>query len=238
MVLICISLPVLLPAQELDEIVSRHISEMGIDKVKDIKTYSMSGSADMAGITGPVKQVIKAPEKVRMEIDLNGQKIIQVINGDEGWMVIPMSGSKEPAPMEPGQVKVLKRQASLEGILYNWKEKGLLVTLEGTQILNNREVYRIKVVEESNQASVTLLFIDTGDFRLRAQKDVSYISGKEVISMTYFDNYREFSGILFPMRIESKMNGQTVMKITIGKVEVNQDIPDSLFEKPESGGEE
>jgi hypothetical protein len=231
-ILLCLLLAGWLPAQELEEIVKKHLEATGINKVKDLKSYTLSGKADMAGTSGPVKQIVDASGKIRMEVELNGQKIIQVVSGQEGWMIMPLSGSREPRPLSPEQVQSLQRQASLEGLLHQWKEKGRQVSLEGKEKVLNREMHRIKVLESGNQALISYLYIDTDDFLLRAQKDVSYMSGQEVISMTYFDHFRIFGGIQFPMRIESKLNGQTVMLITTGKVEINPELDQALFQKP------
>lgn len=231
-ILLCLLIAGWLSAQDLDEIVGKHLEATGIQKIKALKSYVMTGKADMAGNSGPVKQIADAKGRIRMEVDLNGQKIIQVVTGNEGWMIMPLSGSTEPRALSPEQIQSLQRQASLEGLLYQYKAKGRKATLEGKEKVMNRDLWRIKVEETSNQALITYLYIDPQDFLLRAQKDVSFMSGQQVISMTYFDQFREFGGIPFPMRIESKVNGQTLMLISVGKVEINPSLDDALFRKP------
>jgi hypothetical protein len=54
--------------------------------------------------------------------------------------------------------------------------------------------------------------------------------GQEI--MTYFSDYQEVDGLMFPFYIESKVAGQTVQKITVEKITLNEKLDDSLFAFP------
>ena len=91
-------------------------------------------------------------------------------------------------------------------------------------------MFKIKV--EDNSPAISYLFLDKKDYLLKVQKDVSYASGQETVSITYFKAHKDFSGILYPTKIESKMNGQTLLKISIGDVLFDKEYPESFFSKP------
>jgi hypothetical protein len=57
------------------------------------------------------------------------------------------------------------------------------------------------------------------------------VMGNDTDSDNYYSNYMQVQGLAVPGKIETKMNGQLMMTLIIDKVEVDIDLPDSLFEK-------
>jgi outer membrane lipoprotein-sorting protein len=219
-------------AQEmnLDEILAKYHQTIGTDKVKEWKTLIMTGKSSAQGMEFPLTFYTKRPGKIRAEILIQGNKMLQIFDGQAGWSVIPWSGSSDPQDMTPDDIKEMKEQADLEGTLYNWKEKGHKVELIGKEDLEGTPVYKLKVTLADG--NIETYFIDAENFVTIKISNVSKIQGNETESEAYMSNYKDVSGALMPFAIENKVKGQTVSNVVIDKYEINQELNDSLFIKP------
>ena len=120
-------------AQEmsLDSVLAKYYQASGMEKIKEWKTLTMTGKTSAQGMEFPLTVIMKRPGKLRTEVEVQGNKMLQVINGEAGWSVTPWSGSTDPQDMTQDEVKVMKEQTDFEGPLYQWKEKGHKAELIG-----------------------------------------------------------------------------------------------------------
>ena len=219
-------------AQEmnLDEILAKYHQTIGTDKVKEWNTLVMTGKSTAQGMEFPLTFYIKRPGKMRGEVEIQGNKMLQIFDGTTGWSVIPWSGSSDPQDMTPDDIKGMKEQADLEGILYNWKEKGHKIELLGKEDLEGTPVYKLKVTLADG--NIETFFIDAENFVTIKIANVTKIQGNDTESESYMSNYKDVSGALMPFAIENKVKGQTVSNVVIDKYEINRELNDSLFVKP------
>ena len=107
-------------AQELslDEVLAKYYEVSGFEKMKDFQTIIFEGKSNTMGMEYPFKYIKKRSGKIRIEVDIQGTKMIQVFDGEKGWSVIPWSGSTEPQDMTADESKDLRDQADFEGSLY------------------------------------------------------------------------------------------------------------------------
>lgn len=96
---------------KLDEILSKYYQATGIDHIKEWNTLTMTGKSTTQGMEFPVIIIIKRPGKIRTEVEIQGNKMLQVFDGQQGWSVIPWSGTTDPQDMTADEVKVIKQQA-------------------------------------------------------------------------------------------------------------------------------
>ncbi len=218
-------------AQELnvDEIMAKYYQAIGMDKVKDWKTITMSGKTTAQGMEFPVIILYETPGKVRVEVEIQGNKMIQAFDGQAGWSVVPWSGSTDPQDMTPDEVKAMKEQADFEGSLYNWKEKGHKVELIGKEDMEGSSVYKLKVTLADG--NIETYFIDAENFVPIKIASVTKIQGNETESETLPSNYKEVNGAMMPFSIENKYKGQTVSHIVIDKYEINNEVVRQPFRK-------
>src|SRR5271157_2304808 len=135
-------------AQEakLDDILTAYYKAIGIEKMKDWQTISSSGKTIAMGVEYPFKFYQKRPGKIRIEAEIQGMKMIQAFDGNQGWTITPWSGSSDPQDMTADETKEMKHQADPEGALYNWKEKGHKAELIDKEDLEGSQVYKIKLI--------------------------------------------------------------------------------------------
>ncbi|HYW94297.1 MAG TPA: outer membrane lipoprotein-sorting protein [Bacteroidales bacterium] len=219
-------------AQNLNKILDDYYDAVGMKKLLNTTTIVMKGNIVQMNMDLPMTMYRKRPNKMRMEAVIQGNKFVQAYNGKDGWAIMPWTGSTDPQPLTDDQVKLLEQEADIEGDLYNWKEKGFEVTLEGSDEMEGTPVYKIKVVKPSGNEYTYYLDKDN-NVVLREDARVK-VQGTPIESATYYSNFKSVDGMIMPFSIESKMNGQVTSQITIDSVEVNQDIDDSMFDMPEA----
>ena len=132
--------------------------------------------------------------------------------------------------MSEDEVKSMKYNADMDGMLWNWKEKGYTVTLEGEEDMEGTPCTVIKLVTETGDTFT--FYIDSDTSIILRLNTKMLVMGNENESDTYLSNYMMVDGIAVPGKIDTKMKGQLVMTLVVDKVELNTDLDDALFEKP------
>jgi hypothetical protein len=150
-------------------------------------------------------------------------------------MIAPWTGSMEPQDMSEDQVKGMKQMGDMEGDLYNWKDKGFKVTLEGEDEMEGTPVYKIRL--EKEDGDVFTYYIDAENYVILKVDSKVMVQGTEVESSSYYSNFKPVEGMIMPFNIESRVNDQVQMQIVIDSYQIDTDVDDSMFKKPETTGE-
>jgi hypothetical protein len=219
-------------AQEmkLDDVLNSYFKAAGLEKMMSWTSYVATGKSVAGGMEFPFTMIRKRPNKIRIEAEVQGNKMIQAFDGEKGWSVIPWSGSSEPKDMTPDEIKSMKDEAEMEGTLYNWKEKGHQAELIGKEDVEGSSAYKIKLVKSNGNES--MYFIDAENFMLIKISAKVKVQGNEIESETYLTDYKDVNGVMTSCSLATKMKGQTISQIVIEKNEVNVPVEDSIFVKP------
>ena len=218
-------------AQDLDDILKDYFKTNGQDKLLKVNTITMDGDIMVQGMELPFTTILKRPSMLRIESTIQGQIIIQVFDGENGWMINPMMGTLEPQDMDPETVKQLKSQADMDGELYNYEEKGHKVEYLGTDDMEGTEVHKLKLTKEDGDE--TIYFIDVDAYVVLKATGKRKIQGVEVEGESTFSNYKMVEGIVFPFSITSGVAGQPGAQIVIDTVLLDKPVADSLFVRPQ-----
>ena len=226
----------------LEEILESHFEAIGQEKMIDVKSITMTGKSLAQGMELPIKVVIKRPDKVRVEVTIQGNIMVQAYNGKDGWMIAPWLGTMDPQDVNEEQIKGFKEQADMDGKLYNWKDKGYTVELIGTEDMEGTEIYKIKLTEkpdkEGEDGDVTFCFIDFDSFVILKTSAKKVVQGNEVEFDSFSSNYKQINGVAFPFSIEQKMGGNTLSQIVIEEIKFDEEIDNKIFDRPEKKEEE
>lgn len=219
-----------LTAQSLEDVLNDHFSATGQDNLLKVNTQKMTGKMIQSGLEIPFTQMIKRPGKVRIEATFQNLTLIQTFNGSDGWTINPFAGVTDPQPMSEDEVKSMKYNGDMDGMLWNWKEKGYTVTLVGEEDMEGTPCFVVKLVTGTGDTFTYYIDSDTS-IMLRFNTKM-LVMGNENESDTYLSNYMMVDGIAVPGKIETKVKGQLQMTIVVDKAELNTDLDDALFEKP------
>ena len=96
-------------AQNVDDILASYFEITGgLSNWKNLKSMKMTGKMLQGGLEFPAVMSQKYPNKFRMDIDIQGKKIIQAYDGKEGWMINPLAQITEPKVLTAEEVKKWK----------------------------------------------------------------------------------------------------------------------------------
>ncbi len=184
--------------------------------------------------------------KMRLEIQFHGQTAIQVYDGTNGWKVRPYLNRMEVENFTEDELRKSALQSELDGPLVDYAEKGTKVELEGTEKVNDRDAYRMKLTMKDGHS--IHVWIDAKTFlEAKIEGTPRKLDGLEHPVEIYLSDYREVNGLQIPFVLETKVlpiqvqgkggvpvqnSGFPVEKIVFDKVDVNPKLDAALFSKP------
>ncbi len=219
-------------AQDLDEVLASHFEAVNQEVLTEVETIHMKGKSGRMGQEFNFEIWQMRPNKFRMEAEVQGQKMVQVFDGEKAYFVAPWTGSLEPQELGETQTDQLKEQADMDGELWNWKEKGSTLTLEGMEDFEGAEVYILKLIKKNKD--VKTIYLDADSFLPIKTSAKIQMQGSEVEAEAYMSNYKEVHNMVMPFYIENRMGGEVANSVTIVSIEIDEKLDKALFEKPKS----
>jgi outer membrane lipoprotein-sorting protein len=216
--------------ETVDDILNIYFQAIGQNNLLKTNTYVTKGKIIQGNAELPFTSYNKRPMYYRLETEIEGEKIISVFNGDSGWTINPILSSSEPQPMTSDEMERSKLVADYDGMFYNYAEKGYKVEFIDKEDVGFVETYVLKLTTQEDD-EITAYFDTENNVMLKLS---SYIMIQETVAELemLFSNHRFVNDILVPFTIETKVNGNTEMKMMVEKITFNVDIPDSLFIMP------
>jgi len=222
-------------AQTLDEILNQHFQALGgYEQIKAIQSIKLTGTTQAQGMNMPFTMFTKRPNFMRLESEFQGQTMLQVYDGEKAWAIIPFMGTLEPQILPPDQAKNFKDQADIDGLLVDYKEKGTSIELAGTEELNGKPAYKLKLTLKNSD--IRYVFLDTESYLTLKWTGTMAPQGTPLDVETYFSDYKTISGRPMPHKVETKVGEQLISAVTIATIEFNVEMADSLFKMPTQAG--
>jgi outer membrane lipoprotein-sorting protein len=225
--------PPAVAAQTVDEIVARHVAARGgREALAAVRTVRMTGRATAGpGRQAIVRREIARPGRIRTEFEFQGTTGVYAWDGSAGWRVSPLDGRLEPEPLPAEEAALAAEQADIEGPLVDWKAKGHLVELVGSEALPGGRAHRLKVTLKTG--AVRHLWVDAATGLVVRTESTRPLRGREVTLETTFGDYRETGGVTFARSIEAGVQGRPRrLRIAVEDVEVNVALADARFRRP------
>jgi len=220
-----VSLTTISTSQDLENIINRHTKAINAEKLSEFSSVIIKGSISQQGMQMDLVMYEKHPDKIKIVSGLDEMKIVQVINGDRGYMINPLMGSDRPIPLSASQVNSMKTNSMIQGSLINQYEAGMM-EIAGEEFSDGRATYKIKVNDGSGQRYI---FIDKESFlltRISISGDQMGMDGTVNMKMSDFE---ETGGVIVARTIETFINGQPGGRIRYESIEFNRAIDDSEF---------
>jgi hypothetical protein len=206
----------------------------GLAKWRAVNAIEMSGKLEAGGKADaylPYTLQVKRPHRQRFAIQFAGQTAVQVFDGSQGWKVRPFLGRTNP---EPFSVEELHKSAGqdLEGGLIDYAAKGSKLELEGTESVEGKATYRLRLTAKDGQ--VQHFWVDGTTFlEAKIEGHPRHLDGKMRQVETYLSDYRSVDGLMIPYVAETRVEGMhDAHKLTVEKVALNPTLADTLFSKP------
>jgi hypothetical protein len=187
---------------------------------------------------------MKRPRKVRLELQFHGQTAVQVYDGVNGWKLRPFLNRHDIEPFSDEELKRASNQEDLDGPLVDYVAKGTRVELDGTEKVEGRDTYRIKVIEKTGHTF--RMWVDAKTFlEAKIEGQPRRLDGTQHPVEIYYRDYRTVDGLQIPFVLETKVlpvakntlgmrdTPVPTEKIVIDKVVVNPKVEETLFSKVE-----
>jgi outer membrane lipoprotein-sorting protein len=192
----------------------------------------------------PFTLELERPRRMRLEIEFQGKKAIQVYDGTNGWKVRPFLNRMEVENYTEDELRKAALQSDLDGLLIDFAAKGSTVELDGSEKVEGNDTYRLKVTEKDGH--VSHVWVDAKTFlETKVDGTPRRLDGVQHPVEVYYRDYRSVDGLVIPFLLETRVlqvatapkNGVRQAsfppeKIVISKVEVNPKLDASLFTKP------
>jgi outer membrane lipoprotein-sorting protein len=231
---IFVFLPAAAGAQTADEIVNKAlVARGGVEKIKAVHSERITGRIAFTGeMEGTFVLELKRPRKMRLEIDLGGQKAIRVYDGKSaGWTINPFAENKDVQPMSEEELKGISEESDFDGPLVDYKAKGSQIELIGKEQFDDKPVYRLKLTNKNGD--VRFYIFDASTFVLMKWEGIRKIEDKEFSWESIFSDYRDVQGLKYPFQIDQGSPGTEIKQnLVTDKIEIDPQINDSRFAKP------
>jgi len=226
--------PLTAGAQTADEIVNKAlIARGGVEKIKTVKSERVSGRISFTGgMEGTFVLELKRPGKMRLEIDLAGQKAIRVYDGKSaGWMINPFAENKDAQPMSEEDLRGISEESDFDGPLVDYKAKGSRIELIGKEQFDDKPVYRLQLTNKNGD--VRFYVFDASTYVLLKWEGIRKIDDKEFPWESLFSDYRDVQGLKYPFQIDQGSPGTEIKQnLVTEKIVIDPQIDDSRFGKP------
>lgn len=224
-----------LSAQDMsvDDILKNSFENLGgLDNIKALKSIKIKGTMAMGEMEFP-GTVIQAPDnKQHVEVDIQGKKFVQAYDGEMGWQINPFEGGSNAQKMSPEEAEELSDEP-FESSFIDYEKKGHKVTYEGREDVEGTETYVLKL--EKANGNVEFHYYDPEYFvPIMTKSSIKSGPMKGQSTETFLSDYQEVEGLMFPFFMDTKMNGESMQKLSIENIELNVDVPDEMFAMPES----
>ena len=218
-------------AQTVDEILHESFeSQGGLEKIKAMKTRTMKGTMNMGGMTFPGVVSEMEPNFQRVDVDIQGTKLVQAYDGIAAWTINPFQYGEHPQKMPEEEAADFVSQ-TFHSPFIDYQAKGHAVELEGTEEIEGAEAYKVKLTKKDGD--VEYHFFDAEYYvPIMVRTTVKAGPGKGAAAETFLSDYQDVDGIMFPFFIETKMNGQTVQSVTLSEVDLSPEFEDDFFDFP------
>lgn len=212
-------------AQTADEVVDKYVTALGgKEKLLTLKSVKKTGSINVQGTDVNLTVTVVQGVGSRNDISVpdNGEGF-QIINTAKGWDFMPFMGQASPEEVSAEKLKSSQGLLDVQGVLFNYKEKGSQAELLGKENVEGSEVYKIKLTNKLG--IVSTLFIDTKtNYLVRSITTSKGSNGDENTEVTYSDFKKTDEGYVFAF-------SQAIDRGTIifSAIETNKPVDEKIF---------
>jgi outer membrane lipoprotein-sorting protein len=214
--------------QSVDEIVARNIeAKGGLTKLRSLQSMKQTAKITMQGMEATMTVFLKRPHKLRQEMQVGGQTVVNGFDGVTPWILNPLvPGSTRPMIVSGPQADMLRDQGDFDGPLVDYKAKGFTLDLVGVEALGDRKVHHLRMVSSNRQT--VHLYLDAS-----TSLEVKRVTEVEALKLEQeFSDYRVVDGMRVPFVIRMLTNGVPQTEFRVQSVEFNVPMDDAIFRMP------
>lgn len=217
-------------AQSLDEIVDKHIEAIGGKaQLAELRSIRMECNLSVQGMDIPVVFTRVHNVGQRVDISAMGMDGYVITTPTAGWSYMPFMGQSAAEPMPEDQVKEGADELDVQGLLFNYKDKGHKPELLGQEDVDGTACYKIKIVTQSGKERT--IFVDTKNYYIIRTVAKAFVMGQEMeVTQNMGDYKKTDAGLVMPHSISGAF-GQG--DLTVTKYDINKPVDEKIFKASE-----
>lgn len=185
------------------------------------------------GMSVETKTIVKQPDKIRTEAEMNGQTTILIINGDKGWVSAP----GQPIMPMPEQLMVMtKGQPKDVASGYRWNPSDNTFKM-GEEVEHDGKILQgVKIIPNKVMPMISNMVVyfdkQTG-LPVYSTVDIA-ANGQTMAARVDYSDYKTFGKIAtIPSVCKTTIvNGAEIMKLETKELEYNYLTTDDMFAEP------
>lgn len=216
-----------------DEIIDNYIEVIGgADAWKALKNSQSLGKMNMMGQEFAFTATSSSPNKLRIDVDIMGQKMIQSFDGETAWHIMPMMGINKPTQMGEAEAKQVN-QNELVPEFIDYADRGYTVELVDSREIEGVQTQGVRITDGKDK-DMTYYFDLENFVPIMMETVVKEGQMKGATIETYFSDYQNVgdTDLIAPFFMEIKMPMGT-QKMTIMEMKVNVELENDFFSMPE-----
>lgn len=183
----------------------------------------------------PFLMLFQRPGATRFEVVQQTQRSVRVFDGAHGWRMHP--GGERGVQVDDYSAEELaaaRDACGIDGPLVDPAAKGVKVAIEGSDVVEGRQAWRLQVTLPSG--AVQRHWIDAEDYRdLRYERTAHDRAGRTGVLMVWLRGYEQVQGLRMPMQIETRLpDGRLADRLVIEKVAINPELAANVFAPPDT----
>lgn len=219
-----------LPAVEF--VLARNVEARGgLERLRSIGAMKIAGTiSGPLGDDVPTTIYMKRPDRIRQEIRVEGQTLVQAFDGRRGWSLNPLMG--QGAVEVPAAVaRRMAEQADFDGPLVEPATKGHRVEVVARERVGDRPAIKLQLRKKSGE--VQFVWLDAERWlELKSESTVDQ-DGRGIVVESRNSDFRTVDGVTTPGVVEVYADRRLQQRIAVQSIEFPADLPDDLFQFPD-----
>ena len=226
LLLLALSISQIVKAQTADEVVNKYISSMGgKEKLVSLKTVRMQGTRNVLGKNVALTITKKHLIGMRADIFVMGTENYQIITPTKGIVFMPIEGMTKVKAMTEDQVESAQPKLDIQGVLVDYKLKGIAIELKGKDSADGQECYHLRLAFKNRM--ISNYYISVANYRIIEIRNKVESTRYWTDSSIIFGNYKQNSdGYWFPYAMTNKE-----IQTNFFYIKTNIPIDESIFQK-------
>ncbi|MBL7773706.1 MAG: hypothetical protein JNM95_12655 [Chitinophagaceae bacterium] len=214
-------------AQDVDQLIKRHIDAVGGEKNWDkIKTVKVEGVVEMEGVQIKTTKRIIKDKAWRNDMlfegktqSLKNNKFYVSILQDKGWKYLPDSKDDKPELLDKGEIALYKEEMEFEDPFIHYQSKGTKISYLNIENVLDVDYYKFAFTYASGKQEY--IYVRAKDMMI-AKRVVYNSDAEDTKDYDYYE--KQSNGIYYPKLIRTNIG-----VIHIKTVQFNTTIEEKIF---------
>ena len=203
----------------------------GISRIQNIKTERMAGRVYAGDHQGTFVREVMRPNKIRMEVALNGETTLMGYNGTTGWKRQVSAGGTQNTKLSSEENKKMADDADIDGLFMSFAGKGVTIEPLDKEMLGPSVVWKVKVTPKTGAPE--FYYVESTGHYILMRENTRIKDSKPLIFESIYKNFRRVEGVLFPFTVVSlAQDGREMTTLQFDTIQLNSPIDTADFDQP------